>query len=225
MMEEQVTVMQEPWQLTRAELVPYQQTIPIPRVALPSPKSWSEEDLAAYKLTCIRLETEPPEVPRFPVGTWRLMPLTTGGDWLWHLEEVAFRDLRFVHGDPFDPGTWGWGDIKSQAVEKFSAWIKAGSEPPPIEVWQMQSGRLQANDGHNRSAALVACGRATTLAWVSWLAQTSAGLQPLSHRLAVEAAIRASQAVPEMVLAEYPDLVAWMAEKPARGSTLEQGHV
>lgn len=198
----------EPWQLKSAELLPYAKTRPIPCVNLPGPRSWSEADLAAYKIACARLETQPPEVPLFDGGTWSFMPVSTGSGWLWHLEEVAIHDLCFNQGNPFDPSTWGWEDINLLAVEKYAAWIKAGSEPPPLDAWQMQSGRLEVKDGHNRAAALVLCGRASTPVWVSPLIQTASGWDTLTHRLAVQEALRAGRVVPTAVLAEYPDLVA-----------------
>jgi hypothetical protein len=146
-------------------------------------------------------------VPIFPVGTWSLQRFLDGECWLWQLREFPLRELRFVHGDPWDSSGWGWGDIKPQAVAKYVAWLEAGYEPPPLDVWQMRSGAHEVRDGHNRAAALVTVGRALTLAWVSPLVLTPTGPQTLTHRLAVEAALLAGQPVPPAVLAEYPDLM------------------
>ncbi len=196
--------------MTRAELLPFSQTAPVPRITVPGPASWSEADLAAHKIASIRRETLPPVVPQFPVGTWSLMEASTAdrSGWLWHLEEHPLRDLLFQHGNPFDPSTWDWfSDIHSLAVEKYVAWLKQGFEPPPLEVWQLKSGRLSVEDGHNRAAALVTVGREHTLAWVSYYRQLPDGnWQTLTHRLAVEEALRAGKPVPGEVLAEYPDL-------------------
>lgn len=194
----------EPWQLTKNDILSYAATRPKPRVIVPGPATWSEQDLAAHKLASVRLETLPPEVPVFEVGTWCI----DGSGWLWHLEEWFFESLRFVHGNPFDPSTWGmFSDINLLAVEKYAAWLRDGFEPPPLEVWQMPSGAMEVKDGYNRSAALATVGRDRALAWVSPYRQTPAGIwETLTHRLAVEEAIRGGKDVPAAVLAEYPDL-------------------
>lgn len=192
--------MTEPWQVTKDQLIPFAQTQPISSVPDAGPRSFSEADLAAYTAERRQREQEPPQVPCFPVGTWSL----DASEWLWQLEEVALRDLQFVHGNPFDPATWDWfSDIRSLVVRKYVQWLRAGSEPPPLEAWQMASGRIMAVDGHNRGAALVQVGREYTLAWVSPAHLTESGRGvALTHRQAVEDALRAGKPVPAAVLGD-----------------------
>src|SRR5260370_1340893 len=60
----------DPWQLCRAELVPFSSTYPLSHLVDDGPASYSEADLHAYTLWRRTHETEPPIVPSFPPGTW-----------------------------------------------------------------------------------------------------------------------------------------------------------
>lgn len=196
---------QQPWQLTRAALVPFARTYPVSRVQEvdAGPRSSREEDLYAYAQQCRLRETEPPIVPVFAEGTWSIDRF----DGLWQLRRYSIRDLVFPGGDPY-AGDWGWfSDIHPWLVEKYLSWLCLGHEPPPLRACETERGSTRVLNGHNRAASLVRAGRHETLVWgsVSYV-KPSGFCTDLTHPLAVELALRAGHPVPEAVLADYPQL-------------------
>lgn len=194
-----------PWQLTRASLVPVAQTYPIPRVplAVEGPSVCSEEELYVYAQMLRRLETEPPFVPVFAVGTWSVDIF----DGLWQLRRYRLKDLLFPGGDPF-ASEWGcFSDMQPWLVEKYLGWIQEGHDPPPLRALETEKGHIKIMDGHNRAAAEVRAGRRKALVWVSVAYLKPNGcLTDLTHPLAIELALQAGRRVPAEVLADYPYL-------------------
>ena len=195
-----------PWQLRRCDLVPFAATRPISSVPDDEPRSYSEADLHEYAMRRRRMETVPPTVPAFPLGTWSIDSF--GG--LWQLSRYAIRDLVFPGGDPF-AREWGWfSEIQPWLVEKYLAWLHEGHEPPPLSALETERPcRIKVTNGHNRAASLVRAGRAEALAWVSLACTKPSGYcTDLTHELAVEQALRQGLPVPPAVLADYPQLAA-----------------
>src|SRR5882724_11126725 len=93
----------EPWQCTRAELVPYKQTFPVSHLHDAGPCSYREADLHEYAVYRRLCETIPPDVPSFPVGTWSLDRF----DCLWQFRCYSIKALIFPGGDPYAT-SWGW---------------------------------------------------------------------------------------------------------------------
>jgi hypothetical protein len=204
----------EPWQFRRAELVPYSSTSPISHLVDDGPASYSEADLHAYTLWRRLHESEPPTVPFFTVGTWSFDRFEA----LYQLRRYALSDpaLYFPEGDPFaSVRDWPSGRL-AWLVEKYLCWLCAGNEPPPLRGCEMESGRIRIQDGHYRAASQVRAGRTETQMSVS-VSYTKPGgfVTDLTHRVAVEEALRAGKPVPLAVLEDYPDLA--VLARPTNG--------
>ena len=199
----------EPWRLRRADLVPYAAIHPVSSLRDEGPRSYSEADLHEYAMRRRKLETTPPIIPAFAVGTWSIDSF----DGLWQLRCHPIRELIFPGGDPF-AREWGWfSEIHPWLVEKYLAWLGEGHEPPPLAALETECGRIKVTNGHNRAASLVRAGRAEALAWVSVAYTKPSGYcTDLTHPLAVELALRAGFPVPPAVLADYPQLVELKSE-------------
>jgi hypothetical protein len=192
--------MKEPWQMSRAELVPFSATFPISHLQDAGPRSYSEADLHAYALYRRACETIPPCIPDFAEGTWSID--CWGG--LWQLRRSPIKALIFPGGDPY-AREWGWSsDMQPWLIEKYVAWLRAGHEPPPLRGFETEQKHIKVSNGHNRAAALVRVERHEVLIWIS-LAYTKPNgfCTDLTHSLAVEAALRSGKPVPLAVLAEY----------------------
>jgi hypothetical protein len=197
----------EPWRLCRAELVPYSSTYPVSHLGDEGPVSYSEADLHAYTLWWRLHEVEPPHVPSFPPGTWSVDRFEA----LYQLRSYALSDptLYFPEGDPFACEREWPARRLVWLVEKYLCWLRAGNEPPPLRSCEMENGRIRIQDGHYRAAAQVRAGRTETLIWVSAAYTKPSGfVTDLTHRVAVEGALRAGRPVPPTVLEDYPDLAA-----------------
>jgi len=197
----------EPWQLRRAEIVPYSSTYPVSHLVDDGPASCSEADLHAYTLWRRLHETLPPAVPYFTVGTWSIDRFEA----LYQLRRYRLDDpaLFFQEGDPFrrDP-RWPSQQL-DWLIEKYVSWLAAGNEPPPLRGCEMERGRIRVQDGYHRAAALVRAARAETLIWVSVACTKPSGfMTDLTHRLAIEEALRAGKPVPLAVLEDYSELAA-----------------
>lgn len=197
----------EPWQLRRAELVPFASTYPISRLADAGPTSYSEADLHAYTLWRRLHETEPPGVPSFQVGTWSVDRF----DALYQLRRYRLDDpaLFFLEGDPYRRDSRRPPQQIEWLIEKYVSWLAAGHEPPPLRGCEMEKGRIRVQDGHHRAAAQVRAAREEMLMWVSVACTKPGGfMTDLTHRLAIEEALRAGKPVPLAVLEDYSDLAA-----------------
>jgi hypothetical protein len=204
----------EPWQLRRAELVPYSSTYPVSHLVDDGPASYSEADLHAYTLWRRLHESEPPTVPFFTVGTWSVDRFEA----LYQLRRYRLDDpaLFFQEGDPFRRDTRWPPQQLDWLIEKYVCWLAAGNEPPPLRGCEMEKGRIRVQDGYHRAAAQVRAARVETLMWVSVaFTKTSGFMTDLTHRIAIEEALRADKPVPMAVLEDYPNLAALM--QPANG--------
>ena len=198
-----MALVQEPWQLTRAELIPYTQTFPVSHLHDAGPRSYSEADLHEYAVYRRLCETIPPDVPSFPVGTWSLDSF----DSLWQLRRYPIKALVFPGGDPYAE-SWGWcSDMQPWLIEKYASWLRAGYEPPPLRAFETERGGVKVLNGHNRAASLVRVDRHETLVWVSLAYIKPNGFcTDLTHCIVVETALREGKLVPQAVLADYPQL-------------------
>jgi hypothetical protein len=214
----------EPWQLTRAQLVPFAATYPVSHLQDDGPASYSEADLHAYSLWRRRNEDVPPAVPVFPLGTWAVDRFES----LWQLRAYLLSDplLVFPEGDPYGGRTGYPPQQYPWLVDKYVSWLLAGSSPPPLHAIEMEGGRLKITQGHHRAAALVRVGREESPIWVSVAYRKPSGfLTDLTHAIAVELAVREGRNVPPAVLADYPHLCTSAAlgadgESPHKGISL-----
>lgn len=150
---------------------------------------------------------KPAEVDDIPLGTWKVDDTFQGyrGRDIEQLQELDPQSLALsetlVEGN--EEGR-GWD------ADRYAEWIKAGHQPPPINVVQMENGKYKVTDGHRRLAAAKKAG-VPIRAWVSPVVDTDdldsegkpikAGL---THEMAIERAARDGKAVPEDVLADHP---------------------
>ena len=210
----------EPWQLRRSELVPYSSTYPVSHLVDDGPASYSEADLHAYTLWRRLHETEPPTVPFFAVGTWSVDRFEA----LYQLRRYRLDDpvLFFQEGDPFRRDT-RWPPRQLEwLIEKYLSWLAAGHEPPPLRGCEMERGRIRVQDGYHRAAALVRALRQETLMWVSvGYTKPNGFMTDLTHRIAIEEALRAGRPVPTSVLEDYGDLAALTHAMDGRRAPVE----
>jgi len=123
---QQQRAVDEPWQLRRADLIPYAATFPMSSLPDEGPHSYSKADLHEYAMRRRRLETVPPVVPATARGAWSIDSF----DGLWQLRSYPIRDLVFPGGDPF-AREWGWfSEIYPWLVEKYLAWLREGKPVP-----------------------------------------------------------------------------------------------
>jgi hypothetical protein len=197
----------EPWQLGRAQLIPFASTYPLSYLQDEGPSSYSEAGLHAYSLWRRRNETIPPQVPVFPVGTWAIDAF----DCLWHLRRYCLHDpcLFFPEGNPYSGSAARTSSAQYPwLVEKYAAWLRAGHEPPPLTACEMETGRIRVLEGHHRATSLVLAGRHESLLWVSLAYCKPSGFcTDLTHPIAVECALCRGEPVPPAVLAGYPHLL------------------
>jgi hypothetical protein len=195
----------EAWQVRKSDLIPFADTQPTPRVAIPSPTSYLESDLHAHAQLMRRMETVPPIVPRFPVGSWAVH---RSGE-LYHLREYSLFDprLRFPEGDPFGQFVPWPPSRQTWVVEKYITWLRAGHEPPPLTGLETEYRNITIEGGHHRAEALVKAGRNTCLIWVAviFIRPDQSGIG-LTHELAVMQALHERKPVPYEVLVEYSDV-------------------
>jgi hypothetical protein len=191
---------QPAWRQRAADLLPIAATRPISMVSLPRPTSYSEEAMWEYSMRVRAAEVEPPTVPYFPILTW----CAVGGDHaLYQLRQYPLDDPALVYPE---------ASQLRPLSEKYRRWIEEGSDPPPGRAVELQDGRVTVLDGHHRATALREAGHRTIQLWVgpsfSGPNQFDASLTVwvgLTHRDAVALAVRAGRAVPDEVLADYPD--------------------
>lgn len=194
----------EAWHIRQCDLIPFANTYPVPTIPMPAPISYTEAALHAHSLATRQMESTPPIVARFPVGSWAVDAF---GE-LHQLREYLLNDprLHFPEGDPYGrfrpwpPSRDPW------VIEKYVSWLLAGHEPPPLTGIEMENWRIKVAEGHHRAEALVRAGRRTCQIWVAALyIQPENGFgRGLTHELAVYAALRKGKFVPHEVLVDYP---------------------
>lgn len=171
----------------KASIVDEKATTATRRAALPAPPpssgSWElDREQASHRARAA--EDLPPEVPVFPVGTFRR---GRDGD-LEELRRIPIADLTLKE------------DLASKRpaiVEKYAAWDRSGSRLPPVQVTENVTGKLLLADGHHRVAAAKLRGKKSVDAWVAmtWNArERSRGITEAGARcLAVAKGVEASE--------------------------------
>jgi hypothetical protein len=190
-----------PWRLRAVDLLPMADTRPVGKVDVPPPRDYSEAALWEHTMRVRAAEKEPPEVTRFPIGTW----CAVGPDHsLYELREYRLDDPAVIFPE---------GQGPTLLSTKYASWIADGSDPPPGLANELQDGRVSVTEGHHRAMALRQAGRRTVQFWVSPVVGRPNQFVPslttwvgLTHRQAVHMAIEGGQEVPAEVLADYPDL-------------------
>jgi len=109
--------------------------------------------------------TTPVEIDVPPVGSWRIDDKLNSlyGHPIDHLMEVKVSDVLAPELDRegrLDP-------VKRGDDERYAQWMKEGKQYPPVEITEMEDGRLSLVDGHRRLLAVKSLKKPTILAWVS----------------------------------------------------------
>lgn len=192
----------QPWEIPASDVVPYADTVPKPKYKPETKGGYSEEELHARSIRNRAAETEPPEVKRFPIGTWRLD--STGE--LSQLKRLSLDDSRVYFPEELP-------NQRNQTVQKYIDWMRRlGEESPPVTALETDKGGIKISDGHHRVAAIKAMGGDSFEAWVTAtknVKRPSGAVMPegLTHERAVRTAIEEGKDVPAKVLADYPDLI------------------
>lgn len=199
----------EPWQLTKGELVAWKDTKPTPKYKPDTGGGYSEQEMHERTLRNRSSETEAPDVKHHPVGSYGLD--STGE--LMQLREYKLDDPKLIFPE-------GMPNSGSQTVQKYADWINQGSVAPALTGLETEKGNIKIQEGHHRAAAIRSTGGDTAKVWVTLTRNRPLGngqVMPegVTHRGAVEAAIKDGKAVPSEVLADYPDLAAIPSERYA----------
>lgn len=147
-------------------IIPFSLTIPRRRAAVPErPADYSEEAGECFGRKCRLTEDVPPEVSRYPVGTFSFDDSFSLAPEINELRELRFDDprVRFSEYNPVNRDRWQ----HDPTVAKYTRWIRAGHEPPPVNAVEHEKGTIGVTNGHHRSAALHRAGRRSFKAWVA----------------------------------------------------------
>ena len=216
----------EIWEMTLADLPKYQDCIPKRQTPLTAPSSYSEADLHAHSLHARLTETVPPQVQRYPIGTW---VASRHSNHLWGNlqastgriaeEHRVFQLLRM----PLDclrvRETW---PRPTETVHKYARWHEEGSLLPPIRVIEMPADSgvvMEIDDGHHRYDAAMLLGHTHIDAWVSYgVAHQEYGFEMLysvTYEYMLLAALRLGFDVPNHVLDAAPEVARAYFESAA----------
>jgi hypothetical protein len=190
----------EPWQVPKSELVPYKETVPQPRYTPDTSGGYSEAEIHERSLRNRAAETEPPIVKQFPTGSWG----TDSTGELMQLREYRLDDPKLIFPE--------WLPSSGHpTVQKYSEWMRAGSEPPPLTGLETEKGNIKIQEGHHRAAAIKANDGETVKVWTTITHNRPLGngqVMPegVTHAQSVSRALEAGKPVPAEVLADYPEL-------------------
>jgi hypothetical protein len=134
-------------------------------VPVPVLEGCSEAAVHAHSLRVRAAEDRPPTFQRHPIGTIVRYYAEAGRpqEYL-EVREYALDDPRL--------GKLSETPVRD-TVEKYAAWTRARSLPPPIRLYETVGGRLSIGDGHHRLAAARLAGQTTITAKVhpTWVAR------------------------------------------------------
>lgn len=170
------------------------------RTSAPNPPTLttgSEQEMEAASYRIRQAEVTPPTFTRFPLGTLAFSSYGEDSADLMELRECSLDDDRL---------TFPEGHRTGQVVEKYVAWIKAGSLPPPMRGYEMPDGyTIKIADGHFRNAALRLAQVPTTQVWVALTWKTSG----ITLRLAQELAAGRAGLTPQQAANYIPNPYQW----------------
>lgn len=105
---------------------------------------------------------------QIPVGSWRIDDAKLlYGKFIDELVEVAPENLL-----PQEcPRSWGRGHY----IDVYKQWYQAGHPFPPIEVLELENGKLKISNGHRRYTAALELGCKTIPAWINYCMDAPSG--------------------------------------------------
>lgn len=119
-----------------------------------------------YSQATSNMESPVTNLPAMTPGqTWKVGLTTDYGTEISQLVELDPYTLDIPEGDHTSQETSF--DGRWQYAKVYADWLRQGLTPPPVDVVQIDSGKLRVVDGHRRVAAAKIAGQ-KVLAWVSW---------------------------------------------------------
>jgi len=189
------------WRLTPDQLYPHSDTMPQRQSLYVEPQDYSEAQLASVTVANRRLETIPPIVPRFSLGSWRKLGSPELGYLVDQLQLVPIDRIKKREFEQY------W-----IVVDKYKRWIQQSGVYPALSGLKRVSGEIVIIDGHHRFEALKSLGRKWIWVWVSpyRLKQVSYRSEPYEESLswwaAVKDALRDRLPVPQNVQATWAQM-------------------